>query len=111
MASPGFWAVRAEHLEMVLQRWEAAREEDWGVSQEEVWARVLEELPLTKRPFEKGEVVAPRMNEFDWEGAANAAFVTAAGWPKKEAQRFLQSLYFGTYLGDETGMILNILEA
>jgi hypothetical protein len=111
LASPGFWAVRAEHLEMVLERWQAARAEAPGLSQEEVWGRVLEELPLSKRPFEKGEVVAPRMSGLDWEEASNAAFVTVAGWPKKEAKRFLQSLYFGTYLGDDSGIILNLLEA
>jgi hypothetical protein len=111
LASPRFWAVRFEHLELVLQRWQAARAEMPGSSDEEVWTRTLEDLPLTKRSFEKGEVIAPKMKEFDWEEASNAAFITVAGWPKKEAQRFLQSLYFGTYLGDETGMILNILEA
>ena len=111
LASPGFWAVRSEHLELVLQRWEAARDEGWGVSQEEVWTRVLEKLPLKKKPFEKGEVVAPRMGGLDWEEASNAAFITVAGWPKKESRRFLQALYFGTYLGDDTGMILSLLEA
>ena len=111
LASPGFWAVRFENLELVLQRGQAVQAETPGASDEEVWTRTLEELPLTKRPFEKGEVAAPRLNQLDWEEASNAAFVTLAGWPEKESRRFLQSLYFGTYLGDETGMILNILEA
>jgi hypothetical protein len=111
LATPGFWAVRLEHLELVLQRWQTVRAKTLGSSDEEVWTRTLEELPLTKRPFEKGEVVAPAMNRLDWEEAGNAAFVTVAGWPRKEARRFLEALYFGTYLGDDTGMILNILEA
>jgi hypothetical protein len=111
LASPGVWAVRFEHLELVLQRWEAVRTELSESSEEEVWTRTLEDLPLTKKPFEKGEVVAPRMKGFDWEEASNAALVTLSGWPQVETRKFLQSLYFGNYLGDETGMILDILEA
>ena len=113
-ATPGLWAVRGEHLLLVLGRWKevwsGAQEAD-GASEEEVWSRVVRDLPLKKRAFERGEVVAPRMGGLDWEAVNNAAFVTVPDWPEKEAWKFLQALYFGTYLGDETGMMLNILEA
>jgi hypothetical protein len=112
--TPGLWAVRSEHLPAVLTRWEKA----WSLARNggtlneiEVWTRVVRELPLRKRAFEKGEVVAPRIGAVDWEAVSNAAFVTVPDWPEKEAWKFLQALYFGTYLGDETGMMLNILEA
>ena len=99
---------------LVLGRWKevwsGAQEAD-GASEEEVWSRVVRDLPLKKRAFERGEVVAPRMGGLDWEAVNNAAFVTVPDWPEKEAWKFLQALYFGTYLGDETGMMLNILEA
>jgi hypothetical protein len=114
MASTGLWAVRGEHLLLVLgclkEAWNRETEGS-GLNEEEIWTRVVHELPLRKRAFEKGEVVAPRIGAVDWEAVGNAAFVTVPDWPEKEAWKFLQALYFGTYLGDETGMMLNILEA
>jgi hypothetical protein len=111
--TPGLWAVRGEHLPLVLERLKDAYSEPGaeGCSEEAIWTRVVHELPLRKRAFEKGEVVAPRIGAVDWEAVSNAAFVTVPDWPEKEAWKFLQALYFGTYLGDETGMMLNILEA
>jgi hypothetical protein len=114
LATPGFWAVRGEHLALVLGRWKAAWNRESGAGseiEEKVWTRVVQDLPLRKRAFEKGEVVAPRIGAVDWEAVSNAAFVTVPDWREKEAWKFLQALYFGTYLGDETGMMLNILEA
>lgn len=112
-ATPGFWAARGEFLPLVLERLESALNgpDAQSCSEEEIWTGVVQELPLRKRAFEKGEVVAPLIGAVDWEAVSNAAFVTVADWPEKEAWKFLQALYFGTYLGDETGMMLNILEA
>ncbi len=114
LATPGLWAVRGEHLPLVLERWKEAWNTQSGATtgdEEAIWTRVVQQLPLRKRVFEKGEVVAPRIGAVDWEAVSNAAFVTVPDWPEKEAWKFLQALYFGTYLGDETGMMLNILEA
>jgi hypothetical protein len=113
-ASPGLWAVRGEHLPLVLERWKeawAAVGEDEKPTETEIWSQVVKDLPLRKKRFERGEVVAPEIGAVDWEAVSNAAFVTVPDWPEKEAWKFLQALYFGTYLGDETGMMLNILEA
>jgi hypothetical protein len=76
-----------------------------------LWSRFVESLDLRKKRFETGEVIAPRMGSMDWAGASNAAVVTVPDWPDEEKRKFLQALYFGTYLGDETGMMLNVLEA
>ena len=109
---PGFWAVRGEHLPMVLEKWEEAWSKEQGVrSEEQIWTDVLMKLPLRKRPFEKGEVYAPQIGAVDWEILSNAAFVTVPDWPEKEQWKFLQALYFGTYFGDETGLMLNILDS
>lgn len=113
-ATPGLWAVRGEHLPLVLERFKEAWSEEGGEEidkEEEIWTRVVKELPLRKRAFEKGEVVAPRIGAVDWDAVSNAAFVTLPDWPEIEAWKFLQAMYLGTYLGDETGMMLNILEA
>jgi hypothetical protein len=113
-ATPGLWAVRGEYLPLVLELLNEEWSKESGAErgdEEAIWTRVVQELPLRKRAFEKGEVVAPRIGAVDWEAVSNAAFVTVPDWPEKEAWKFLQALYFGTYLGDETGMMLNILEA
>lgn len=112
-ASPGLWAVRGEDLPLVLERWKSAWSEmGEGAKLDEaaVWSRVVRELPLRKKPFEKGEVYAPQIGAVDWEAVSHAAFVTVPGWPQDEQRKFLQALYFGTYFGDETGLMLNILE-
>ena len=113
-ASPGLWAVRGEYLPMVLERWKSAWSElgeDAKLDEAAVWSRVVRDLPLRKKPFEKGEVYAPQIGSVDWEAVSHAAFVTVADWPEDEQRKFLQALYFGTYFGDETGIMLNILEA
>lgn len=114
MASLGLWAVRGEHLPLVLEKWKSAWNEATGQGADhevEIWTQVVNDLPLQKRRFERGEVISPRLNAVDWEEVHHAAFITLPDWPDAERSKFLQSLYFGTYLGDETGMILNVLEA
>lgn len=67
-------------------------------------------LKLRIRRFERGEVYAPKIGSIDWELLRGAAFVTVPDWPEKEQWSFLQSLYFGTYFGDDTGLMLNIFD-
>lgn len=113
VAAPGFWAVRKEHFKLVLDSWHRAWSEalDEGVPREnEIWNKVVRCLPLRKRRFEKGEVVAPSLNAVDWEAVSNACLVTLSDWPEEEAGKFLQALFFGRYLGDESGMLLRIMD-
>lgn len=110
-ASPGLFAVRGEHLATVLTCWR----EHWirlrgECNDEQIWTEVVRALPIRTSSFERGEVYAPRIGAVDWDVVSNAAFVTVPDWPEKEQWKFLQSLYFGTYFGDETGLMLNILE-
>lgn len=112
-ASPGLLAVRGEHLPMVMKRWKSVWSElgkGAEVDEVSVWSQVVRDLPLRKRPFEKGEVYAPEIGSVDWEAVSHAAFVTVPDWPQDEQRKFLQALYFGTYFGDESGLMLNILD-
>lgn len=59
--------------------------------------------------FEKGEIAITRYPEVNWKEISNAAIICAVDWPEKECAEFMQSLFFGRYLGDETGLFLNIL--
>jgi hypothetical protein len=47
----------------------------------------------------------------DWRALCSAAYVSIPDWPETERWKLLQALYFGTYFGDETGMMVNVLEA
>jgi hypothetical protein len=111
-ASRGVWAVRGEHLPEVLALWaELEGGAPEGTSESAVWARVVDLLPLRKKRFESGEVVAPEMDAVDWETVSHSAVVTVPDWPAAEQSQFLQALFFGTYFGDGTGLMLQILDA
>jgi|694.fasta_scaffold70848_4 hypothetical protein len=113
LAAPGFWAVRGEHAEMVLGRLKAAWEAEPGATEADetqIWSQVVRDLPLRKRAFERGEVLCPPVGSVDWKALCSAAFVTVPHWPEPERWKFLQSLYFGTYFGDETGLLVNLFD-
>ncbi len=110
-ASQGIWAVRANHLQTVLEAWKSKWiAEQENLSDQEIWNQVIAELPLRKRCFESGEVVEPNIHALDWSAISQAAFVTIPEWPAEEQRKFLQALYFGTFYGDETGLMVNILD-
>ena len=108
---PGLVAFRLEHVELVTDLLCDVPDSDANVrNQGTEWMRAFLQMPLRKRPFEKGEVYSPVIGAVDWKTLSNAAFVTVPDWPEKEQWKFLQALYFGTYFGDETGLMLNILD-
>ena len=111
-ASRGLWAVRAEHWGTVLATCRALMEGmPRRISASALWTRVVHELPLRKRCFERGEVLAPQPDAVNWEQVLRAAYVTVPDWPPEAQRRFLQALYFSTYYGDAGGAFMNILES
>jgi hypothetical protein len=60
--------------------------------------------------FESGEVKFPALpgcSYLDWQ---DAALINVSDWPVETQARFLQAHYFGTFLGDEKGMLLSVLD-
>jgi hypothetical protein len=113
LAAPGFWAVRGEHAELVLERLNSAWQAEPGATETDetrIWSQVVRDLPLRKRAFERGEVLCPPVGAVDWKALCSAAFVTIPHWPEPERWKFLQALYFGTYFGDETGLLVNLFD-
>ncbi len=111
--SRGLWAVRGEHFGLVMEQWKKnwiTHQSTMLVSETEIWSQVVKELPLRKKVFEKDEVLAPQLHALDWEKLSNAAFVTFPDWPHLLQSKFIQALYFGTYYGDQTGLMMNLLE-
>jgi hypothetical protein len=112
-AGPGLWAVRGEFLPMVLERWREAWETEPAAGEEDerrIWSDVVRSLPIRKKAFERGEVLCPAVGAVDWKALCSAAYVSIPDWPETERWKFLQALYFSTYFGDETGMMVNVLE-
>jgi hypothetical protein len=113
-AGPGLWAVRGEFLPVVLERWKEAWEAEPAAGEEDerrIWSDVVRSLPIRKRAFERGEVICPAVGAVDWRALCSAAYVSIPDWPETERWKFMQALYFSTYFGDETGMMVNVLEA
>ncbi len=59
--------------------------------------------------YEKNEIILLHYPTINWSKISSAAIIIAPDWPVKECVEILQSLFFGRYLGDETGLFLNIL--
>lgn len=108
-ATSGIWAVRGHLMRETLNRWSQFLREI--TDPELAWSQTVAALPFRKKRFESGEVIAPALKRVDWDAVSNAAFVTVPDWPPEQQRKFLQSLYFGTYFGDSTGLMLNILES
>jgi hypothetical protein len=107
----GLIAFRRKHLALVIDRLvDAGHDTSRSDEKESTLMTALSSLPLQKRPFERGEVYSPRIGEVDWKLLSNAAFVSIPDWPEEEQWKLLHALYFGTYFGDETGLMLNILD-
>lgn len=115
LASPGLWAVRGEYLASVLASWQNrscfGKIDSTGTTSLEKWSHFVEKLPLRKKRFERGEVIAPRLNAIDWGAVSQAAYVTVPEWPEENQRSFLQAMYFGTYLGDKTGLMMHIIDS
>lgn len=59
--------------------------------------------------YEKGEIVFSSYPQMHWINTINAAIVCFPHWPEKDCSEVMQGVLFGRYLGDETGLFLNIL--
>lgn len=108
---PGLWAVRLKLAASTLRRWALAREtappdSDPGA----LWTTFVHRLNLRKRKFEVGEVLAPEAENLDWKGVMGAAYVSVSHWGAEERYQFLQAIYFNTFFGDRSGLMLNMLE-
>lgn len=114
LAAQGFWAVKGSRLPQLLDDWEKLRTtapppQD-ALEEARLWTRFIRSLDLAKRRFEHGEAISPGLHGVDWDAVHEAALVSVPDWPTEQRMKFIQSLYYGTYFGDSTGMMLNILE-
>lgn len=110
-ASPGLWAVKGESLPHVIDLWKELHHSYGSQGEEVVWTRLVSQLPIRKRQFESGEIVAPSSREMDWDALTHAAFITIPSWKDPSKSKLLHALYFGTYFADDRGTITNLLEA
>lgn len=117
VSSPGIFSVRGVKLERLAEVWKQAQEIgkdlDESIREKAVWNKTLVMLAgeMTQKPFERGEVIPVREGEIDWDEVRNACIVSVSDWKDEKAkEHFLRCLYFGHFFGDETGLMLNILD-
>ena len=117
VASPGMVACRGASLDRLFVVWKEAQEQgqhlDEAIREKAVWNKTLVMLAgeMTQKPFERGEVIPVREGEIDWDEICNACIVSVSDWKDEKAkEHFLRCLYFGHFFGDETGLMLNILD-
>jgi hypothetical protein len=112
-ASTGLWAVRAGLLSMVVSKYAQIHEAGDGGKEAPAslrWKRVVDELPLKKKRFERGEVLTPPAGEVGWTALLEAAFVAVPEWPAREQWSFLHAAYFSTYFADANGVLVHLFE-
>lgn len=108
--APSHWAIRGKHALAFLQSWANFGGSEVDASHVGRWSRFIEQLPLRKLRIESGEVAILKIDEVDWRMVADAAIIAAPEWPIREKLLLIQSLYLGTFLGDDDGMIVSLLE-
>ena len=117
VASPGIVACQKTCLELLLAVWKEVQELgqhlDEAIREKTVWNKTLVVLAgeMKQKPFERGEVIPLREGEIDWDEVRNACIVSVSDWKDEKAkEHFLRCLYFGHFFGDESGLMLNILD-
>jgi hypothetical protein len=117
VSSPGIFSVHGDKLEHLTKAWKQAQELgkdlDESIREKAVWNKTLVMLAgeMTQKPFERGEVIPVREGEIDWDEVRNACIVSVSDWKDEKAkEHFLRCLYFGHFFGDESGLMLNILD-
>jgi len=117
VSSPGFYAIKNTHAARFRKIWEDVTLEaqllDESIMEKAVWNKVLVLLAeeMKQKPFERGEVIPVREGEINWDEVRNACIVSVSDWKDEKAkEHFLRCLYFGHFFGDESGLMLNILD-
>jgi hypothetical protein len=117
VASPGLVACKGSCLDRLFEVWREVLEQgadlDESIREKAVWNKVLVLLAaeMKQKPFERGEVIPLREGEVDWDEVRNACIVSVSDWKDEKAkEHFLRCLYFGHFFGDESGLMLNILD-
>lgn len=117
VSSPGIFSIQSGYLSRLIEVWAEAQELgknlDESIREKAVWNKTLVMLAgeMTQKPFERGEIIPVREGEIDWDEVRNACIVSVSDWKDEKAkQHFLRCLYFGHFFGDESGLMLNILD-
>lgn len=117
LASPGMVACKGSCLNRLFEVWKEVLQQgadiDESIREKAVWNKVLVMLAaeMKQKPFERGEVIPLREGEIDWDEVRNACIVSVSDWKDEKAkEHFLRCLYFGHFFGDESGLMLNILD-
>lgn len=117
VSSPGIFSIQSEYLNRLITTWKEVQQQgqhlDEAIREKAVWNKTLVMLAgeMTQKPFERGEVIPVREGEIDWDEVRNACIVSVSDWKDEKAkEHFLRCLYFGHFFGDESGLMLNILD-
>jgi hypothetical protein len=117
VASPGIFTVSVDKQERISSVWreilKLGKDLEETIREKAVWNKTLIMLAgeMTQKPFERGEVIPVREGEIDWDEVRNACIVSVSDWKDEKAkEHFLRCLYFGHFFGDESGLMLNILD-
>lgn len=117
VSSPGIFSIQSVCLPRLTEVWRKAqalgKDLDEAIREKAVWNKTLVMLAgeMKQKPFERGEVIPVREGEIDWDEVRNACIVSVSDWKDEKAkEHFLRCLYFGHFFGDETGLMLNILD-
>ena len=110
--SEKFWAVRGRALREILALWKISigcKDLAAGAAASR-WTHGIREMGIPIRQFEKGEVTNVILHETNWLEITEAAFVITSAEDRSRQLRLFQTLYLGSYLGDETGLVMGIID-
>ena len=113
-ASSAVWAVRGQHYGSIMAEWNriAGNEPLRACSNriESAWNRVLMDTELVVTRFERGEIAFPALSGVTYEDWHESALLNVGQLDSEIRNKFLQSQFFGTYLGDQSGLFFTLLD-
>ncbi|RYD22885.1 MAG: hypothetical protein EOP88_06400 [Verrucomicrobiaceae bacterium] len=111
-ASIGFFAIRARLLADFLSLWKKLhKKNNLCYTSSEILLQAIRKSELNHGKFEKGEVLEVDAEAMNWNDMQRAAVLTFPAWKHEDQVSIIQSLYFGMFYGDQTGLLVNMLEA
>lgn len=109
--SASVWAIQNKYLIEFIDLYNEFHLENPGLGREDLFRKAINNITIKKKDFEKAQVIEHLPEIINWRNMQDGSISLFVGWDYESAWTLTQSVYYGKFLGDKSGMILGILDA